>query len=900
VAAGLVAFGCSGPGGKPVTPEPKEPSVAETSAPVKEPAAPIKTPAAPEQKAPKVAPAPERPPVAEPKAPERVGTGPVVPANLPKPDGKPGAQDKPVKVYILAGQSNMVGFGRYSGSAPLYNAIYLSADPAVKPRNLGMGKAAILPHRVYQNATGDARGAKGYVYHGVYDAKADYSKKKPVKESIVHLGTVAEYLPAIKAPHIVVVKGFIEVPMTGPHEAHAGLGASADAVVTLDGKTVYSKDPGAEPVLESVTLESGKRHPITITYMQSGSATFWMKLSGLKGKGDLQTLIKGGKYKWFADEEGKWTVRNDVIYWDVRLSKEEIGSGGPLKTTSNGKFIGPEVPFGYVMGAFHDEQVLLIESSIGNRALCFDFRPPSSGRPDPDNKFEGLEYRLMVEGAHKALKNLDKVIPGYQGQGYEIVGFVWWQGHKDGGKPKEEYEKHLVNLIQDLRKEFKAPEMRAVVATVGFGGWKMGENYAGVHAAQMAVGDPRQHPEFAGKVASVDTRGYWRDQGESPTGTGYHYNHNAETYVLTGDTMGRAMVGLLGGRAERLPGARPKPEGDAKKLEDMTLQEMAVLVHTDAFASAYAQGELEPSAEDIKAMGPALWPIILQDMLTGYVTAMQARPPRKGQLSLVSLLKGDGPACNPGDGSLKCEFDEILARYNMAEVRDFDWKPFGPIAMNSEWNYFSFDPAEKQDLKITGRGRKVTFPAGMEAWMKPKFDAAGAGWKRGAAPFGQKDGVKKPLTPGCTNKKCGCGAVPATMWEKEVLLLQQTFNVPPLKDGHLYRIVLGGAQHRRKGEGYTIYINGKPLAEAKAGYLKRMNGPRGAYITSDFVADFKSGKVTIAVKAFLRYTHFRNGTKYWGSDPEYRGKDVPPNGNISLWLEEAKLPEVVLKNAPGK
>ena len=34
---------------------------------------------------------------------------PPVPENLPRPDGKPGDATKPVKVYILAGQSNMVG-----------------------------------------------------------------------------------------------------------------------------------------------------------------------------------------------------------------------------------------------------------------------------------------------------------------------------------------------------------------------------------------------------------------------------------------------------------------------------------------------------------------------------------------------------------------------------------------------------------------------------------------------------------------------------------------------------------------------------------------------------------------------------------------------------------------------
>ena len=32
-----------------------------------------------------------------------------VPSRLPDPDGKPGNTTKPVRVYILAGQSNMVG-----------------------------------------------------------------------------------------------------------------------------------------------------------------------------------------------------------------------------------------------------------------------------------------------------------------------------------------------------------------------------------------------------------------------------------------------------------------------------------------------------------------------------------------------------------------------------------------------------------------------------------------------------------------------------------------------------------------------------------------------------------------------------------------------------------------------
>ena len=52
-----------------------------------------------------------------------------IPFPLPNHDGLPGDSKKPVKVYILAGQSNMVGMGNLSGAKNMYDGVFLSSDP---------------------------------------------------------------------------------------------------------------------------------------------------------------------------------------------------------------------------------------------------------------------------------------------------------------------------------------------------------------------------------------------------------------------------------------------------------------------------------------------------------------------------------------------------------------------------------------------------------------------------------------------------------------------------------------------------------------------------------------------------------------------------------------------------
>lgn len=771
-----------------------------------------------------------------------------IPALLPDPDGKPGDATKPVKVYILAGQSNMVGMGNISGARCGYTGVYLTTDAAAPKGPMyiyPVGHYKIASHGVYVSADPEAgSGATASIYTGAYDSATDYDRTKPAKTERVALGVVQDALPTIDRPHTVVVRGFIDVPESGNYTVNPGYGESSHNVTELDGQEVYRKNVGSRAVKQEVALEAGKRYPIKILYFKGGSTAFWMSQEDLLGKGDLEVVTKREKrFPWLIDEKGEWTVRGDVYYQDARINFK----GSPLGPTSNGRSIGPELGFGHVMGTYHDEQVLLIKTAMGNRALGFDFRPPSSGRNDPNNKWESLEYTLMVEGVRKTLDQIAEIVPGYKGQGYEIAGFAWWQGHKDSFAPEliDEYEKNLVNLIKDVRKEFNVPSMPAVVATVGFGGHNMADKFLRILKAQMAVGDPKKHPEFAGTVASVDTRSFWREVDESPASQDYHYNRNAETYMLVGDALGRAMVELLGGKAQAIPrAARPKP--------------------------AKPRASAEPAELDEAAAKAALAPIIMDGMVPGYI----ANP--RYNAALLSEASGEKP--KRASQFLRGAIYRLTSFYRAAGVHDYDWRVFGPDLRKARWEYHSFDPKETMPKEKGNRYRKVTYPEGMENWFAPGFDARKAGWKSGLPPFGQLDGKLEPLSDNCTAPFCLCSQPPKTLWEKEVLLVRGTFEIPPLKEGHLYRIVVGGSAHVNAGEGFAIYANGKLLAESSAGVGKRQGGqPRGGHIYNDFRDAFQGGRVTIAATSFLRYNHPRDGV-------------IPPRGHFTLWMEEAKIP----------
>jgi Carbohydrate esterase, sialic acid-specific acetylesterase len=730
-----------------------------------------------------------------------IGPG-IVPAQLPAVDGKPGDPSKPVKVYILSGQSNMVGMGTLSGARNAYSGIFYSSDP----------ETPAGPMDIWQ--VGSFKTGPMAVFNADGSPAADP-----------------------------IAKGYFEVPERGIYQVQCGSGEASFVSMEIDGQSAYSRAAGGAPVRKQITLEPGKRHPFTITGFTGKPPRIWVQKMDLLGNGDIEAVVKrDGMFPWLLDGTGNWTARQDVWLQETRINP--AGAGSPLIPTWNGKTFGPEIGFGHVLGTFHDEQVLVIKTAMGNRSLAFDFRPPSSGRNAPDNEFESAEYKLTIQGVRDTLAKIDQVVPGYKSQGYEIAGFAWWQGHKDSFSEKDiaEYEKNLVNLINDLRKDLNAPKMPVVIAGVGFWGHRMPEKFRGIMAAQLAVGDPAKHPEFAGSVASVDTRDYWREVDESPKGEDYHYNRNAETYLRVGDALGRAMVGLLGGKAEPLTQA-PRPK--------------------------IAPPAGEPTEEQLAATRRKIAPIVVENIIPDFIIGPEH------QAGIAAAIKAERPQ-RPNQ-FLPDSIDSLNNIYNFVGIHDYDWKVFGKDWRDAEWDVFTFDPPETKPQEEGGRYRKVTYPAGMENWFAPDFDAAKAGWKKGLPPFGTVGGKLEPIGECDREGGCGCGEKPRTLWDKEVIMVRGTFDLPPLRDGHRYRVVLGGSNHVSTGEGYAIFANGKLLAESDSGVPNRRGGiPRGGHVYADLRDDFKGGKVTIAATSFLQY---------------FKKKAViPPSGHLTLWIEEQKLP----------
>lgn len=239
-------------------------------------------------------------------------------------------------------------------------------------------------------------------------------------------------------------------------------------------------------------------------------------------------------YDKLFDADGKAKVFNDVRIAAFSQGRDnaDTGKNGALtggygRDASDNNVCGPELAFGVTMHDIVKQPILLIKTSWGGKSLYRDFRPPSAGalQDAKDPEAVGHYYRLMVKHVKTVLADPGKYHPAYnQADGYEIAGFVWFQGWNDlvdGGFYKnrhqpggyDDYTKVMKLFIADVRKEFETPKMPFVIGVLGVGGpTKLYTNkrYQGIHQYfRDAMAAPANDPELKDAVKAVLTENFW-------------------------------------------------------------------------------------------------------------------------------------------------------------------------------------------------------------------------------------------------------------------------------------------------------------------------------------------------------------------------------------------------------
>ena len=282
-------------------------------------------------------------------------------------------------------------------------------------------------------------------------------------------------------------------------------------------------------------------------------------------------------------KDGEWVVRDDVwINYLDRRGKLTIGFGSR-------NCIGPELEFGNTVGDHFKEQVLIIKTAWGGKSIGRDFRPPSSGLPSEEKLKQILQqtnernkkrnrpeitmddvkdtygkfYREMMKEINTTLRELKTRFPDYKGQGYEIAGFVWFQGWNDMFDKDflANYGKHMANFIRDVRKDLKAPNLPFVIGQMGQGG--PDDTSGNKQTIKDAQASMEAIPEFKGNVKVVKTDVFWDrkaaaliknwrdhiDEWEKVgSDRGYHYLGSAITFSKIGTAFGQATLELIKAR----------------------------------------------------------------------------------------------------------------------------------------------------------------------------------------------------------------------------------------------------------------------------------------------------------------------------------------------------------------
>ncbi len=290
--------------------------------------------------------------------------------------------------------------------------------------------------------------------------------------------------------------------------------------VLLSSTLVAAKKPLKVYILAGQSNMQGSAHKSTFVAMGDDPMTASLLREILDKNGDPVVCDKAWITYLTQGHEGDTTMHGKV----------GVGYGFDKER------IGPEFAFGLFMDKALDEPILIIKTAWGGKSLAVDFRPPSAGPYEPslaerergnipDKDKVGHYYREMMQYIQETLKDAEsirKIVPKYNArQGYELSGFVWFQGWNDmcNRHHIEQYTENMINFISDVRKELHAPTLPFIVGILGVYGTDPDNrmfdkslpvsDFRKVQFAAVEQFDMKVAAQYRGNVKAVDSGPYY-------------------------------------------------------------------------------------------------------------------------------------------------------------------------------------------------------------------------------------------------------------------------------------------------------------------------------------------------------------------------------------------------------
>ncbi len=439
------------------------------------------------------------------------------------------AKDEPLKIFILAGQSNMVGHANAHTMATLFNSD--------GPRDKALVQLVFKKDAKVSKAILDAQLARarkidhmtGGISNKKINAMTDAAKKAEIEGQVKTLKAAHDaYKEEVNASSVVSDRVYIS-SIADRHIKSGKLGVGfggSGAKIGPEysfGLSIARRIEG--PILIIKTSWGGKslhydfRPPSTPDFKTTKA------YADAKASAEKSLLRYEEAIKDFPENQRRYAA--DLAAYEAKIKVADDNAKKKLRKPRE-----PRQP-----------------------------RKPGPFKMDS----AGVNYRMMNEAIHKVLANLKDNHPDYDPEiGCEIAGFVWFQGFNDqfNAEYHGHYTENMKRFIQDVRKEYETPEMPFIIGILGTGQTqeKVAENAVSVAQREVA-----QAPEFKGNVLAVESypeyaldslevyNSGWADHYCQWDTVGsdrpYHYLGSGKFFVRLGDAMANAMVQLVSMKA---------------------------------------------------------------------------------------------------------------------------------------------------------------------------------------------------------------------------------------------------------------------------------------------------------------------------------------------------------------